>query len=72
MAFWDNWFKVPCEECAEKFKKEELVSFEERQVCSKCHVGILEDRRVKEAERLERAAAEEAARERLGDRNFQS
>ena len=70
MAFWDNWFKVPCEECAEKFKIDELVPLDDRQVCTKCHLAVLEDRRAKEAERLARVAAEEAARDRLGDRNF--
>lgn len=70
MAFWDNWFKTPCEECGEKFKKVELVPLDERQVCAQCHLAVVEDLRVKEAERAARVASEEAARERLGDRNF--
>ena len=36
MAFWDNWFKVECESCNEKFKKEELIEYEEQSVCSDC------------------------------------
>lgn len=70
MAFWSNWFKVNCLECGAKYDKQELTTFEERLICSDCHDGILEDRRLKEIERQERIAREEEARKALLDRNY--
>lgn len=70
MAFWSNWFKTSCMECGGKFDKEALTDFEERQVCSDCHEGILEDRRAKEIKRQERVNREEEARKELLDRNY--
>ena len=70
MAFWDNWFKVDCSRCRQPFKKEELMAFEDMKICAPCHEAIEEERAQREKERLERLAAEEAARQALLDRPF--
>ena len=68
MAFWDKWFQTPCDECGNKFDKEELLEFEQRKMCHPCKDSLLEERRIKEEERAARARAEEEARQALLNR----
>ncbi len=68
MAFWDNWFKVDCPECGKKLSKDELVPYEDRQVCADCAEALEEAAIAKQKEIEERRAAEEAARRALLDR----
>jgi hypothetical protein len=68
MAFWDNWFKVDCQECKERFDKEELSVFDGRDMCSPCQTKIEEKRATDAAELELRRAAQEKARAALLDR----
>lgn len=72
MAFWDNWFKVECESCNEKFKKEELIEYEEQSVCSDCRDELEAQAAVHAKEVEERRLAEEAARAALLDRPIET
>jgi len=72
MAFWDNWFKVDCQECKERFDKEELSVYDGRDMCGPCQTKLFE-KNAKEAAELEiRRADEERARAKLLDRPMET
>ncbi len=68
MAFWDSWFKTPCDGCGEKFAAAELTEFDEQSVCSDCKTELEEQKAAELRATEERRMAEEAARKALLDR----
>ena len=68
MAFWDNWFKVACPECGQKFAKEELILFEDRLMDEECKEALEAKREQQRIEIEVRRMAEERARAALLDR----